>query len=587
MKNSLKTAGAYILLILLFMLISSGAVINAFADARDSLGWKILLPVIPMTILFVVLVLVNDKVGIPRLLLRGRFVAYTLFTLLLSYFFSYASLWAEYFTRNLMNLPQRVGDMLSPWLFVDTLSNCILLFMIMLGLGVWQLFRKWHAVTERENRLAARLADYIREVKERLSAASVLAAIDNIAATIDCSGRQAVTEIRELSDSLRQQLYRLPASPVQSLEDESPADGNFRSNSRMASILTDRRFSAPRNIAFLSLVALISMGTLFDTPDHPVFTLSRFAGCFAMFIFMAAIAYVNILWLFRRFYLRRSLRRYAAELSLLIAACIIPMILTEIATYDPNIYRKSIPVGLMVISSMASMTTLFLYLGGIGALIMFQHWIRENMNLALLRAETARQEYACLRKQVNPHFLFNVLNNAGILIEEDPDEARAMLMQLRLLLERQFAQTDKAETSLADELEFLTSYLRLEASRIEPFEFEVEADKEIEKLQIPTLLFISFVENAVKYSSVIDGQRRVEISFKKQEGNPARLRQNTLLFKCVNAYDPTQKRKVHSGGVGIANTRRRLELLYGNRFSLTTEPYPGHFAVELEIPVNR
>lgn len=91
----------------------------------------------------------------------------------------------------------------------------------------------------------------------------------------------------------------------------------------------------------------------------------------------------------------------------------------------------------------------------------------------------------------------------------------------------------------------------------------------------------------MKYSSVIDGQRRVEISFKKQEGNPAGLRQNSLLFKCVNTYDPAQKRQVHSSGLGIANTRRRLEHLYGNRFSLTAEPNPGRFAVELEIPVNR
>lgn len=296
----------------------------------------------------------------------------------------------------------------------------------------------------------------------------------------------------------------------------------------------------------------------------------------AMFLLLDSIALVNILWLFRRFRKRRNLKRYIAELGILIGIVIAPAIISEIATYDINVIDKSLPPLLVVISIIGSMLTLFLFVGGTGAIMLFQDWISGQRRMTMLRAETIRQEYAYLRKQINPHFLFNVLNNAGILLEEDPEGAVKMLAGLRRLLEFQFDQTNRPLTTVGREISFLNTYLNLEATRIEPFSFSITAEENLHNLEIPTLLFIPFVENAVKYSSVVNAHRRVSLFFSAQA--------DKLCFRCVNTFNPTDKTDTHSGGLGINNTRRRLDLLYNSGYTFRQSRTSDSFIITLIIP---
>lgn len=224
------------------------------------------------------------------------------------------------------------------------------------------------------------------------------------------------------------------------------------------------------------------------------------------------------------------------------------------------------------------MATLVLFAGGVSAILFMQDWLSGERRMTILRAEYARQEYAFLRKQINPHFLFNVLNNAGILSEEDTRASREMLCELKRILEYQFDETNGMTTPLEREIEFLRSYLTLEATRMEPFNFSISAKGIIGQTNVPTLIFITFVENAVKHSSVIDGRREVTVSFSTTgEGT---------VFRCRNTFRPGQRHDRKEGGIGLANTCQRIELLYGDKAVFSQHVESDDFITELFIPYN-
>ena len=95
---------------------------------------------------------------------------------------------------------------------------------------------------------------------------------------------------------------------------------------------------------------------------------------------------------------------------------------------------------------------------------------------------------------------------------------------------------------------------------------------------MPTLIFITFVENAVKHSSVIDGRREVTVSFSTTgEGT---------VFRCRNTFRPGQRHDRKEGGIGLANTCQRIELLYGDKAVFSQHVESDDFITELFIPYN-
>ena len=163
------------------------------------------------------------------------------------------------------------------------------------------------------------------------------------------------------------------------------------------------------------------------------------------------------------------------------------------------------------------------------------------------------------------------------MIYEDPAFAERMLRRFRNLIDYQLGLSLRTHTTLRDEISFLTDYLELEKSRRSAFGFGILGAPELLDTRVPVLLFIPFVENAVKFCGTADGRiPRVDVSFSRTEAG--------LCFRCVNTFSPGSPLSGTSGGLGIGNTRRRLELLYGSRFSLRTKPTDTDFTLTLTIP---
>lgn len=566
MKSFLK----YLLLTVLLSAISAGVIIANFQDCFPFVGLKMLWLIIPMTGIFMMMVVLNDALLVPQLLMKKRYVAYCASLILVSCATNLIGLLLEYSTRTHYDLPLRIQDYTSPWIIVDSLSNCVLLSMILLCLGIWQLYRKMNSETREESELTERLNQYMETVKGRLNPHQMLEKLNDITACLKTSADEASAKIRELCTSLRVQLYELPAPPQAIAKDT-----RSENLSRASVLLEDRKYKLVRHVLLIIAFLAISFGSFFEAPDRPSFTLDSFLATLFLFVVLSFLAYINILWLYPKFKVKGNIRKYVSSIILFLLLIMVPMIVVQALTYKQNVYLSGMPGIIVFLTTTSSLLTLMLFVGGISSGLILQDWIRTQRRMVLLRAETVKQEYAYLRKQINPHFLFNVLNNIGIIAYDDPEMSYELMEHLKSLLTYQFEDMRREYTSVGDEIDFLNDYLSLEESRIDGFSYRIERDSCAGNPKIPTLLFITFVENAVKYSPRPGGF--VALRF--------RITDSRLLFECENMIDQERETNATHGGLGLTNIRRRLQLLYKNDYRLDYGKRGNEFIVKLEIPL--
>ncbi|MFN0109347.1 MAG: sensor histidine kinase [Blastocatellia bacterium] len=181
------------------------------------------------------------------------------------------------------------------------------------------------------------------------------------------------------------------------------------------------------------------------------------------------------------------------------------------------------------------------------------------------RAEAAEARYHVLENQMRPHFLFNALNSLAELIESGREDAAETTYKLSSLYRRILASSGLKTASLESELEIVRDYLELEQLRFGTrLRFEIRAPENCSEIFLPSLTLQTLVENAVKHGiapAIEGGKVLIEIC---HEGDVYRL-------KVENSGSPLKE--ALGSGTGLANTRARLDLLYGNRhgFELRSE----------------
>ena len=206
---------------------------------------------------------------------------------------------------------------------------------------------------------------------------------------------------------------------------------------------------------------------------------------------------------------------------------------------------------------------------GLSKLLRMQLYESEHMRYTLL------SEFEQLQRQVNSHFLFNMLNNIIVLTKKDPDKASDVICKLSDILKYRFSISSKQTIRLGDGICFLNDFLDLEKLRRDNFEFSITSNNEVEEISLPPLLFLSFVENAVKHSKDNHNLSFVRIEFSRLN--------DKLCFECINSKPLCPIRKDEVGGLGLPNARRRLDLLYGNRYHLDITENDTNYSVQLII----
>ncbi len=212
------------------------------------------------------------------------------------------------------------------------------------------------------------------------------------------------------------------------------------------------------------------------------------------------------------------------------------------------------------------------------AIKLFQRWIIDSYRIIELEKQRLRSELSHLKSQINPHFLFNTLNNIHTLTRKNPEKASDIILKLSDLLRYQLYDSTQDYIMLSSDISFIENFLNIEKIRKDDFSFEINITGDPSRKSIPPFLFIPFVENAVKHSVDSFNNSFVQIDFK--------ITDNQLTFECINSKSVNlQTGSNQIGGIGLTNIQRRLQLLYPETYTLRITEQTNSYLVTLSIPL--
>jgi len=217
-------------------------------------------------------------------------------------------------------------------------------------------------------------------------------------------------------------------------------------------------------------------------------------------------------------------------------------------------------------------------MAGFGILAYYQISIqqRQNFQKELIIKNT---ELSLLKKQLNPHFLFNNLNNIYYQCLGSADLAADLVAKLSSLMRYTLEYSEKDVTTLGQEIEFIKNYISLEKARL-PENASVVFDTVFEhpNLKIVPLLLISYIENCFKHGTNMQ-QSHIDIKIKLIQTN------KLIELTCKNRISEDTK-NIDSTGIGIKNTETRLKLLYPDNYEIKKEITENYYSIYLKINLN-
>ena len=209
-----------------------------------------------------------------------------------------------------------------------------------------------------------------------------------------------------------------------------------------------------------------------------------------------------------------------------------------------------------------------------------RHFIRTRQIKQQLKDEKAKNteaELAWLKNQINPHFLFNTLNNISSLTQIDPDAAQDAIAQLSDLLRYAMYETNKKTVPIQGEVEFMRNYISLMELRCND-KTEVTTTFDVQQnMEIAPLLFISLIENAFKHGVSSSRPSKIDIRLLQNE--------DELVFNCDNTNYPKDDADRSGSGIGLENTRRRLDLMYAGRYSWEQSLEDNIYHIQIRIRI--
>jgi two-component system, LytTR family, sensor kinase len=197
-----------------------------------------------------------------------------------------------------------------------------------------------------------------------------------------------------------------------------------------------------------------------------------------------------------------------------------------------------------------------------------------------LKEELARKnfemELALIKSQINPHFLFNTLNNIDVLITKDAPLASRYLNQLSVILRYMVYETGREKIALATELDYLEKYLELQKIRtVNPDYVNFQVTGAANNREVAPMIFFPFIENAFKHTENKKNSAaiRIKISIEKDK----------IVFECENSYQAGAGKKQDFGGLGNALVKKRLLLTYPEKHYLEITDAEGVYKVKLTL----
>ena len=223
------------------------------------------------------------------------------------------------------------------------------------------------------------------------------------------------------------------------------------------------------------------------------------------------------------------------------------------------------------------MTSTFIYFIGT-SVGLIEHNERLVENEKLLREEKLETELKLLKAQINPHFIFNALNNIYSLTYMQAKNAPDAVLKLSEMLRYVFYDCNKDKVPLSAEIKYMENFTAFQQMKSEDKQnISITNEAGLSAIDIAPMLYIPFIENAFKYSRIEENKEAyVTIAISKKE--------KQLLFTIENCI-PTNNKPLSGSGTGIKNVKHRLAIIYANKHELNIKEEEDKYTVELSIEI--
>ncbi|MEJ1239425.1 histidine kinase [Chryseolinea sp. T2] len=288
---------------------------------------------------------------------------------------------------------------------------------------------------------------------------------------------------------------------------------------------------------------------------------------------LAALIYFNLNVLVPRF---ARIGRWVAYSVSLLAAIICYALLKDAHDLFQQMHAPMVPTNEhrgFVHKTFYNISISVFYVTFSVALQLSREWWQQREILRQIAFDQVNTELAYLKAQINPHFLFNSINTIYFQIDKENSTARDMLSTFADMLRYQLYECNGSSIPIEKEAAYLRNYVDLQRMRRDGhYSIEFSADDNVRGFSIAPLLLLPFVENAFKHGSHGPGGNEIEIT----------LSYSASWFRMI-VYNTSEFQNGKSGGIGLQNVRRRLELLYKDRYELTTEAGQSDYRVQLDL----
>ena len=219
----------------------------------------------------------------------------------------------------------------------------------------------------------------------------------------------------------------------------------------------------------------------------------------------------------------------------------------------------------------------FLMVGFDTGLITSFRLTKSERKRAELEKENAESQLAYLRNQVSPHFFMNTLNNIHSLIDIDTEEAKESIIRLSKLMRHLLYESENDKIPIQKEIDFFKNYVELMKLRYsDKVKINLILPAQLPDKSIPPLLFTSYIENAFKHGITYQQTSYIDIKFDYTE--------DKLNFEIKNSnFKSIADTDTH--GIGIENSRKRLDLIFGSNYELKIDDSDNNYIVKLSIPI--
>ncbi len=208
------------------------------------------------------------------------------------------------------------------------------------------------------------------------------------------------------------------------------------------------------------------------------------------------------------------------------------------------------------------------------AIKLFKNYIANQQRVNELETTGLKTELEYLKNQINPHFLFNSLNNIYVQSRKRPTEVPNSILQLSDLLRYQLYDCSNEKVPLKSEISYVNNYLQLDALRKSNAQIDFNVEGNPNGQQVAPFLFIPFVENAIKHGMSLENESFIHINFE--------IEKEQVKFRVKNSK-PEKPIPSKDGGIGLVNVQRRLDLLYPNKHELKISDQKTDYEIELTL----